>query len=394
MNNPIKQSLEKIKTPAGAEERMQQKIETALDRPMREMRVILEPRKSVLRPALAVAAVIALCFLGILGLRQLRPADPAAIGPAAQPVTAELQQPENVALTLPTLPYLLENNEGNNATSYPYVIHTPSATWYLSAEDMAAQGEDAFFSGLEQLLQNQETDFAEARAYLSPYLQEEIPPIDIYTDFCGHAEESAIFGAYYNANRREIRLFHDWDQAGYALLHEYVHYLTMSCSLRPSSATLFNEGVAEYVSCFACENRMMRASFSSVSAEELDFARRIGIWDEEADSVDLDRWYLYMAEKSRDPAIVGTKYTAVSGGLITRTEKINENPSFGNVSYYELGAMFAYLVDTYGQDAVFGNWDKELTDLPELYGKDFTGLYWDWLDWNRAQRESLGITMD
>ena len=68
MNNPIKQSLEKIKTPAGAEERMQQKIETALGRPMREMRVILEPRKSVLRPALAVAAVIALCFLGILGL--------------------------------------------------------------------------------------------------------------------------------------------------------------------------------------------------------------------------------------------------------------------------------------------------------------------------------------
>ena len=56
--------------------------------------------------------------------------------------------------------------------------------------------------------------------------------------------------------------------------------------------------------------------------------------------------------------------------------------------------MFAYLVDAYGEDAVFGSWDKELTDLPELFGKDFTGLYWDWLDWNRDQRESLGITMD
>ena len=391
MNNPIKQSLEGIKTPAGASERIQKKIEAELGRPMREMRVILKPKRSILRPVLAAAAVIALCFLGILGLRQLRNADPAGSSPAARPVTPE---PEDMALTLPTLPYLIEKNEGDNAVSYPYVIRTPSAVWYLSAEDMAAQGGEAFFRGLERLLQDQEADFADARAVLAPYLQEEIPPIDIYTDFCGHAEESAIFGAYYNANRREIRLFHNWDQAGYALLHEYVHYLTMSCSLRPSSATLFNEGVAEYVSCFACENRMMRASFSSVSAEELDFARRIGIWDEEADSVDLDRWYLYMAEKSRDPAIVGTKYTAVSGGLITRTEKINENPSFGNVSYYELGAMFAYLVDAYGEDAVFGNWDKELTDLPELFGKDFTGLYWDWLDWNRDQRESLGIAMD
>ncbi len=223
MNNPIKQSLEEIKNPAGAEERMQKKIEAALGRPMREMRVVLEPRRSILRPALATAAVIALFFLGILGLRQLRPAEPAEIGPAAQPVTAELQEPENIALTRPTLPYLLENNEGNNASSYPYVIHTPSATWYLSAEDMAAQGEDAFFSGLEQLLQNQETDFAEARAVLAPYLQEEIPPIDIYTDFCGHAEESATFGAYYNANRREIRVFQNGYTAAYALLHEDVH---------------------------------------------------------------------------------------------------------------------------------------------------------------------------
>lgn len=394
MNNPIKQSLEEIKNPAGAEERMQKKIEAALGRPMREMRVVLEPRRSILRPALATAAVIALFFLGILGLRQLRPAEPAEIGPAAQPVTAELQEPENIALTRPTLPYLLENNEGNNASSYPYVIHTPSATWYLSAEDMAAQGEDAFFSGLEQLLQNQETDFAEARAVLAPYLQEEIPPIDIYTDFCGHAEESAIFGAYYNANRREIRVFQNWDTAAYALLHEYVHYLSFSCTEHPITEGFFAEGVAEYVSCFACENRMKRAAFSSVSAEELDFARRMGIWDGETDSVDLARWYLYMAEKSRDPSILGVKYTAVSGALITRTEMINENPSFGNISYYELGGMFAYMVDTYGADAVFGNWDKELTDLPELFGNDFTGLYWDWLDWNRAQRESLGIAMD
>ncbi len=392
MENQIKQSLERIQLPPGAEARLQERIDAALDRPMREKRVILKPKKKLWRPALAFAAVLALFLLGFYSLKQLRGAETAPIDPVKQPDEIVLQEPED---ELPkSLSYPLELNKGENAARYPFLVHTPSATWYLSAEDIAAQGKGAFFRGLEQLLQVQEADFAEARAVLAPYLQEEIPPIDIYTDFCGHAEESATFGAYYNANRREIRVFQNWDTAAYALLHEYVHYLSFSCTEHPIKEGFFAEGVAEYVSCFACENRMKRAAFSSVSAEELDFARRMGIWDGETNSVDLARWYLYMAEKSRDPSILGVKYTAVSGALITRTEKINENPSFGNVSYYELGAMFAYLVDSYGEDAVLGNWDRELTDLPELYGKDFSGLYWDWLDWNRDQRESLGIVID
>ena len=392
MENQIKQSLERIQLPPGAEARLQERIDAALDRPMREKRVILKPKKKLWRPALAFAAVLALFLLGFYGLKQLRGAETAPIDPVKQPDEIVLQEPED---ELPkSLSYPLELNQGENAARYPFLVHTPSATWYLSAEDIAAQGKGAFFRGLEQLLQVQEADFAEARAVLAPYLQEEIPPIDIYTDFFGHAEESATFGAYYNANRREIRVFQNWDTAAYALLHEYVHYLSFSCTEHPITEGFFAEGVAEYVSCFACENRMKRAAFRSVSAEEMDFARRMGIWDGETDSVDLARWYLYMAEKSRDPSVLGVKYTAVSGALITRTEKINENPSFGNVSYYELGAMFAYLVDSYGEDAVLGNWDRELTDLPELYGKDFSGLYWDWLDWNRDQRESLGIVID
>ena len=165
----------------------------------------------------------------------------------------------------------------------------------------------------------------------------------------------------------------------------------MSCTDRPTSSTFFREGLAEYISNFVCENRMLRLAYRSVTEEEEDFARRCGIWDEEKDSIDPARNYLFMAEKSRDPSVIGVKYNAVSGGLITRTERINDNPSFGNISYYELGGMFAYLVDTYGEDAVFGNWDKDLPNLQELFGKNFTGIYWDWLDWNREQREALGI---
>lgn len=391
MENQIKRCYEEIKLPTGAETLIQKKIEENLGKPMREMKVILKPRRSILRPVLQTAAVLALIFLGMLGLKQLRNVDPTSIEPAAQPGTLEVQDTEGIAVFAQDLSYPLEKNTGNNAVSYPYMIHTPSATWYLSAEDIAAQGEEAFFRGLEQLLQIQEADFADARAALAPYLQEEIPPIDIYTDFSGHAEESAIYGAYYNSSRREIRLFQNWDIAAYALLHEYTHYLSMSCTDRPTSSTFFREGLAEYISNFVCENRMLRLAYRSVIEEEEDFARRCGIWDEEKDSIDPARNYLFMAEKSRDPSVIGVKYNAVSGGLITRTERINDNPSFGNISYYELGGMFAYLVDTYGEDAVFGNWDKDLPNLQELFGKNFTGIYWDWLDWNREQREALGI---
>ena len=390
MENQIKQCFDEIKITAGAEERMQKKIEEALGRPMREQRVVLKPKRKVLRPVLATAAVIALLFLGMLGLKQLRGADPASVSPAAQP---EEQEAAWIASLSHELPYPLEKNEGDNAVSYPYMIHTPSATWYLSAADLAAQGEEAFFRDLGQLMENQEADFAEARAVLAPWLQKEIPPIDIYTDFTGKAEESALYGAYYNNLRREIRLFQNWNVAEYALLHEYVHYLSMGCTDRPISEGFFAEGLAEYVSHFACENRMLRTAFLSSDAQEQDFARSCGLWDEETDSLDPARFYLFMAEKSRDPSVIGVKYNAVSGGLIVRTERINDNPSYGNISYYELGGMFAYLVDTFGEDMVFTNWDRELSDLQELFGKNFSGLYWDWLEWNRAQRETLGIVI-
>ena len=189
--------------------------------------------------------------------------------------TAWAETPEET-VTLPGLTWPVERAEGPTAESYPYILRTESAVWHLSADDMELQGEEEYCASLELLLQDLDADFAEARELLAPWIWEEIPPIDIYTDFCGHAERDEIFGAFYYGSRREIRLFHDWDLAARSLLHEYVHYLSFTCTDRPISEGLFGEGVAEYVSHFACRNRMDRnASKRALSPEELQMAAEI-----------------------------------------------------------------------------------------------------------------------
>ena len=56
----------------------------------------------------------------------------------------------------------IEVNPGGSRTEYPYMARTASATWYFAADDIALLGEDAFYEGLYQILENQEQDFADA----------------------------------------------------------------------------------------------------------------------------------------------------------------------------------------------------------------------------------------
>ena len=100
-------------------------------------------------------------------------------------------------------------------------------------------GEDAFYKGLYAILENQEQDFADAREALKGYIDAEIPPIEIRTDFCGKAGVAeSIGGAYYHEQRNFIKLFGGWDVANFTLLHEYVHYLTLHCTEASNSSTI------------------------------------------------------------------------------------------------------------------------------------------------------------
>lgn len=54
---------------------------------------------------------------------------------------------------------ILQFNEHDNKKSYPYFVETPSATWYLSADDIEAQGLDTMLSELSDIVPLAELDF-------------------------------------------------------------------------------------------------------------------------------------------------------------------------------------------------------------------------------------------
>ena len=86
--------------------------------------------------------------------------------------------------------YQKEENTGWNKDSYPYIIRTPDAVWYLAKADIELLGEDVYYEGLYATLDDAEADFADACAALAGLIPDEIQPIDIYTDFCNKAEAS------------------------------------------------------------------------------------------------------------------------------------------------------------------------------------------------------------
>lgn len=294
---------------------------------------------------------------------------------------------------LPSGAYPVEKNAGDKAADYPYVIHTPSADWYLAAADLELLGEEAYLGGLDRMLEDQEADFTDAREALAPWLLREVPPIPIYTDFSGLTYRIGNAAAYYNGNRRDIFLYSDWQMAGLSLLHEYVHYLTFACAKEPISQGFYSEGVAEYVSRFVCTNRMCRASFRALPPEQIEQARTMGFWDDETNSPDLGRWYLAEAEWYASPASDGSEYNTIVSTCLVRSEEIRENPNPATLSYPEAGAMTAYLVETFGEDAVFACWGLDPYDMKANFGRDFAQLYRDWAAWNTRRCAELGLTI-
>lgn len=346
-----------------------------------------------------LAALLALSlFLGLAACGAEAPVAPAPseAEPAAEAAGAEAPaqpEPTSAPAALPGLSWPVEEAEGPTAVSYPFVVRTRYAVWHLSKDDMELLGEAAYLEGLERILQDQDADFGEARELLAPWLQEEIPPIDVYTDFCGHAEGDEIYGAFYRGPYRDIRLYHDWEMVGRSLLHEYVHYLTCTCTDRPVSEGLFCEGVAEYVSNIACRNRMLRTASLNSQSEAVAQMGSYNLLDEDG-AVDPARLYFFNAEFIRSDAALGAVYNNLTGSVMTREERINRDPSPTTISYYEAGSMIAYLVETFGEEQVFGHWDQDPFALGEVFGRDFPGLYRDWADWNLSKCEELGLVLD
>ncbi len=292
--------------------------------------------------------------------------------------------------------YTLEPNDGANAQTYPYIVRTPHTTWYLAAADIELLGEEAFFEGLEKLLTYQEADFADAYAVLDGYLKDEIPLIDVHTDFAGNTERAKWnkAGAYYLGPDMGIYLYRNWGVAGYALLHEYTHYLTYECctfDLTPGGG-FWAEAIAEYVSMISCQNRMGRAVNFGMSDEEWAFAEQRGLLDADG-TLNPKMYYCFMAAFMRSGAALGAKYSAVSETLITLSERLVEHPMPTTISYYEAGSFFTWLVERYGKELVFANMTIGQEGFADVFGKDFEPLFFEWAADNDAWCIENGIVL-
>ena len=287
--------------------------------------------------------------------------------------------------------YRKEENTGWDKDSCPYLVRTPSAIWHLSKADMELLGEDAHCERLFSILADLEADFADARAALKGYIPEEIPPIDIYTDFCNKAEASRTGEAFYRSLGNYIKLFTGWEKACASLLHEYVHYLTIHCAETPAQFHFWREGIADYISLYICKNRLSRSVNMGLDLSTLNPAMLEQVWDQEDDCLNPRLVYLGFAALANRGYGIGMHYFAVKNEWIDRTKQIQEDPRPDDLFFYEAAGMMAYLVETYGRDTVFGNWDLDPDGMDMVYGKTFSELYRDWAVWNEEQCRLSGI---
>lgn len=289
-------------------------------------------------------------------------------------------------------PFRLEKNEGRNAASYPYVVHMDSATWYLAKADMELLGEDAYLEGFRALAANQEADFSDAREALKGFIWEEIPPVEIYTDFAGKTEEARFEGGYYYGDGR-IRVFTDWNAAGQSLMHEYVHYLSVSCTDTPVGGHFWAEGLADYVTKIACENRMARAVYRGETKENLQYFIDHGAADPETGEFDPARYTYGMAEVVNDEANVGQTYLTIFSTFMVMQENRLEHLTVSSLSYFEAASMVSYLVETRGRDAAFSRWNTADADLEAVFGKSLKEFYVEWRAWNLERCTELGLDL-
>ena len=287
--------------------------------------------------------------------------------------------------------YQKEENTGWNKDSRPYIIRTPNTVWYISKADIELLGEDAYYEGLYAVLDDVEADLADARAALKGFIPDEIEPIDIYTDFCNKAEASKTSDAFYSMQGNYIKLFNGWNSACAALLHEYVHYLTMHCAQCCTRFGFWSEGMADYVADLVCKNRLGRAA--NMEFERADYPPFMWdlAWDEAENCIDPRKLAFGLGALASNGGLVGIPYYAVKNEVIVRTDEMDQNLKPEELSLCEAAGMIAYLVDEYGKDIVFGNWDLDPDSMDTVYGKTFSELYRDWAVWNEEQCKLLGI---
>ena len=307
--------------------------------------------------------------------------------------------------------YAVVRNHDVKADTYPCLVRTESAVWYLAAADLELLGEEAFYAGLADVLQYFDLDAADARGALAGRIPAEIPPVEIRTDFANQDEVAQRYSAYYNQPFDLIQLFHGWKWAKISLLHEYVHYLTFHCAEKKTPGGFYGEAVAEYVSRIVCENRMCLSDKYGYwdDPEGMAILRAWGVWDEKRDNLDYAKYVLCISDAFARGLYDGESYGSVGQNALTRTADKRLPSRVNDLSYSEAMSLALYLIETYGEAAFLDNWDlpadkvaatfldrqglsaRKAASLDRLSDKELLSA---WSAWNAQKCAELGIRMD
>ena len=289
--------------------------------------------------------------------------------------------------------YKVVQNDNERKDEYPYMLQTENSVWYLAAADLELMGEEAFYAGLEDILQYFEADIADARQALAGRIWAEVPPVEIRTDFCGKAGISQDAGAYYNGRVNFIKLFDSWDMAKFALLHEYVHYLTFHCADKKTMSYFYGETVAEYVSKLLCENRMFR-SVDLSTTEQPELKSMAQIWGD-FDEVKYRNSCFTESDAYAQGRYDGMAYPCVGQFTAYRWANKRLPDHLYELSYAEAMSLALYLMETYGAEKYLDNWDLvDEEQLAGFYGYTVAELLIVWSRWNAEQCAKLGIQME
>jgi len=273
-------------------------------------------------------------------------------------------------------------NDTKLPEEYPYVLADAEANWYFHPADVKEYGYKAFFEEYQIVEKLMPLDFADARDLFEEYLPEEVEPVDICTMFY---KNDVVENGLYRIKENHIELFDDWEMAKYALLHEYVHYLTMGQTELCTTGWVFAEGVAEEAAVWGCEN-YLRAEYLR-EIYDADQMRELHIYDEEKECVSNEKLVYATANSLYFGKMEGLEYHTVTYELKKRPDRIK---TFSELSYEEVASITSYLIEKYGRDAVYKgyyNYDSFI----ELIGKEFIELYDEWGAWNKEQCNKLGL---
>lgn len=231
-------------------------------------------------------------------------------------------------------------------------------------------------------------DLDDAVEYFAKYSNTDlVPPINVFTAFVEDGTQNENASAVYINAQQRIEVYNSWLMSQYSLLHEYCHYLTISCNRNEMSSVLY-EGMAEAISSFYLENRMSREFYKMWLEGRLDAFAERNVYDAANDEWLLDNYSVYGGVVEYKNMNDGP-YLCIIGVMMD--QRPNSDVIKPSELTYDDACMFtAYLMETYGTDFVMTNC-ATFDDFLAAVGKDFRTLFTEYGSWLFKIAEERGI---